>query len=62
MVDRGEDVQVMKDPDYLPTPEQIREECRKIRETWTPRDWERRDCRKPRPLETKVVPTPQVPT
>lgn len=52
----------MAEPDYLPTPEQIREECRKIRETWTPREWERRDQRKPRPLETRVVKTPQVPT
>lgn len=51
----------MPQPEYQPTPEQIREECRKIRETWTERDWERRDQRKPRPLETKVVKTPQVP-
>lgn len=51
----------MPKPDYMPTPEQIREECRKIRETWTPRDWEVRTVQKPRPLETKIVATPRVP-
>lgn len=52
----------MPDPQYMPTPEQIAEECRKIRETWTPREWELRQVGKPRPVETREVKTPQVPT
>ena len=51
----------MPDPHYLPTREQIAEECRKIQATWTPRDWELRAVGKPRPVETKVVPVPKVP-
>ena len=52
----------MPEPDYMPTPEQIAEECERIRSEWTERDWERRDQRKPRPVETKTVRTPEVPT
>lgn len=51
----------MSKPEYMPTPEQIAEACRKIREGWTARDWELRPVRKVRPLETRIVRTPKVP-
>ena len=52
----------MPEPDYLPTPEQIRKECERIRSEWTERDWENRQVRKPRPAETREVRTPEVPS
>ena len=32
----------IRQPDYLPTPEEIRIECEKIRAGWTEDDWRRR--------------------
>ena len=45
-----------------PTPDQIREECERIQAEWTERDWENRQVRKSRPVETKTVRTPEVET
>lgn len=35
----------IRKPDYLPTPEEIRAECAKIRSEWTEEDWRRRVSR-----------------
>ena len=45
-----------------PTPDEIKRRCLEIQSEWTERDWEQRRVRKPRPVETKTVRTPEVPT
>lgn len=35
----------IRKPDYLPTPEEIRAECERIRSEWTEDDWRRRVSR-----------------
>lgn len=42
-------------PHYLPTPAQIRNECAKIRDEWSPVELRRRTCYPTMHVETQVI-------
>lgn len=51
----------MRPVKYNPTREEIARVCAKIREGWTPLEWERRAVRKQRGVEIKRLKHPRLP-